>query len=192
MIKDLAIKSRSYRKFDENAAIDDATLVGLVDIARYCPSSVNMQPFKYYVSSTRAQNDKIFPLTGWARLLKDYDGPAPGERPTGYIVICTDTTIAPNVERFSKDVGIVAQTMLLAAVEQGLGGIMIGNFDPDVLSSALELPEAMRPVLIVAFGKPDETIVLEEVAEKDAPCPYYRDAQGVHHVPKRRLQDILL
>ena len=70
-------------------------------------------------------------------------------------LICHDTLLAPNPERFYKDVGIVAQTMLLGAVDMGLGGIMIGNFAPEKVRQALGLRETLVPVLILALGKPD-------------------------------------
>ena len=117
--------------------------------------------------------------------------PHPGMCPTGFIVICQDTNLNPALQRFQKDVGIVAQTMLLAAVEKGLGGCMIGNYNPDEVKQALSLADHLTPVLLVALGKPDESIVLTEVGE-DGSTDYYRDENDVHYVPKRRLQDILL
>ena len=85
----------------------------------------------------------------------------------------------------------MAQTMLLAAVEQGLGGCMIGNFQAGEVMEVLGLPEEIRPLLIVAFGKPAEEIHLVDVPE-DGNTNYYRDETDVHYVPKRTLADELL
>ena len=117
--------------------------------------------------------------------------PHPGKRPTGFVVICQDKRIDENLNRYQKDVGIVAQTMLLAAVEQGLGGCMIGNFQAGEVMEVLGLPEEIRPLLIVAFGKPAEEIHLVDVPE-DGNTNYYRDENDVHYVPKRTLADELL
>ena len=125
------------------------------------------------------------------RALPEKHLPYPGKRPTAFIVICQNTNWEPDVGRFQKDIGIVAQTMLLAATQAGLGGIMIGNFSPPKLAAALSLPEHLTPVLIVAFGKPDEEVILTEAAPGE-PLNYYRDAADVHYVPKRRLQDVLI
>ena len=46
-------------------------------------------------------------------------------------------------------------------------------------------------MLIVAFGKPDETIVLTEL-EEGGSVNYYRDEDDVHYVPKRKLEDIII
>lgn len=191
MIKELAMKSRSYRGYDETRKITREELLELVDCARYAPSSVNRQPFKYYLACTEEQTAKIQPLTGWARALPQMKLPLPGKCPTAFIVICQNTEWDADLGRYSRDVGIVAQTMLLAAAEKDLGGIMIGNFSPKRVAEALALPENIVPMLIVALGKPDETIVLTEMQEGDS-TNYYRDEAGVHYVPKRRLEDIVL
>ena len=137
------------------------------------------------------KTDKIQQLTGWARGLRPIERPRAGERPTGVIVICYVRSIGPGAQRFQKDVGIVDQTMLLRAVELGLGGIMIGNFSPEKISEALELPETLQPMLILAIGKPDEDIVLVDVPE-NGEINYYRDDSDVHYVPKRQLEDMLV
>ena len=90
-----------------------------------------------------------------------------------------------------EDMGIVAQTILLAAVDMGLGGCMIGNFVRAEVSAALDLPEHLEPLLVVALGKPDEEIVLTDLPE-DGNTNYYRDADDVHYVPKRALEDLII
>ncbi|HIZ54600.1 MAG TPA: nitroreductase family protein [Firmicutes bacterium] len=191
MIKDLVIQSRSYRKFDESVPIPAELLADLVDTARFTPASVNIQPFKYHISTAADELAKVFSFTRWARLLKGYDGPAKGERPTGYITVLADISIAANPDRFRADMGIVAQTMLLAACEQGFGGCMIGNFDAEPYAEAMGFPSHLKPMLIIALGKPAETIYLEDMP-KDGQTAYYRDEQDRHHVPKRMLKDLLV
>ena len=85
--------------------------------------------------------------------------------------------------------GIAAQTLLLAAAEKGLGGLMIGAFDPAGVKELLKLPDHLVPQLLLALGKPDETIVITEV--KDGVTRYWRDEHDTHYVPKRRLEDII-
>ncbi len=191
MFIDLVKSSRSWRGYDESRKLTREELMGFVDCARFAPSSVNRQPFVYYLANEKAQTDIIQPLTGWARALPEKKLPYPGHRPTAFIVICQETAWSADLGRYLRDVGAVAQTILLAATEAGLGGIMIGNFRPERVAEALKLPETVVPMLIVAVGKPDETIVLEEV-EPGADLRYYRDENDVHHVPKRRLEDIVI
>lgn len=191
MILELVTKSRSYRGYDESRPVTREELVHLVECARLAPSSVNMQPLKYYLAWKPEDVARIQPLTKWARALQPMELPHKGHRPTGFVVICQDTALNPSLPRFQKDVGIVAQTMLLAATEMGLGGCMIGNYDAGQVRQALGLPEIIAPVLIVAIGKPDETIVLTEVGP-DGDTNYHRDENDVHYVPKRPLSDLIL
>lgn len=192
MLKDLVVKNRSYRTYDESRRVTKEELLEFVDLTRYTASSVNMQPLKYYIAYEKEEVDRIQALTKWAAALPQLELPPEGKRPTGFVVICQDKKISENSVTFLKDVGIAAQTMLLAAAEKGLGGCMIGNFKKDELTETLHLPKTAEPMLVVAFGKPDEKIVLTKVGE-DGKTAYYRDADGTtHYVPKRSLEDILL
>lgn len=190
MFKDLVKKSRSYRGYDESYRFTKEELEDFVDCARYAPSSVNAQPFRYYLAWEKGEVDKIQKMTKWARALPELELPHPGKCPTGFIVICQDLKIGPSLARYQKDVGIVAQTILLAATEKGLGGCMIGNYGAETVQEGLSLDENLVPVLIVALGKPDEKVVITELEEGES-TDYYRDLCDVHYVPKRKLRDII-
>lgn len=191
MFKDLVKLNRSYRGYDETYVMTKEVLLDLVDCARLSPSSVNAQPFKYFLAWEKETVDKIQSLTKWARALPDMELPHKGMCPTGFIVICQDLKIGDSLARYQKDVGIVAQTILLAATEKELGGCMIGNFGAAPVKETLELEEHLMPVLIIALGKPNEKIVLKEIEAGDD-TTYYRDEDDVHYVPKRKLSDIII
>lgn len=191
MLKDLLKYSRSYRGFDESRSILRSELADFVDCARYAPSSVNLQPLKYLLVYEKENLSLLQPLTKWAAALPNLQLPHHDAKPTAFIVICHDKTISSNMDAFQKDLGIVAQTMLLAAAERALGGCIIGNFKSAEVSQAFNLSPDLVPRLIVAFGKPREKIILTEVGE-DGATKYYRDDNDVHHVPKRALDDLLL
>ena len=187
-LKQLLTNNRSYRRFHEDQPLDEKTLVGLVELTRLCPSAANRQPLKYLISWETEQNARIFPHLRWAAALAPWPGPAEGERPTGYVVILGDKRVAAN---FFCDHGIVAQSMLLGAAEQGLGGCMIGSIDRDGLRQTLAIPEHFEILLVLALGRPRETVVLEMDTSPDQ-VPYWRDSDGIHHVPKRPLEEILV
>jgi hypothetical protein len=67
---------------------------------------------------------------------------------------------------------------------------MVGAIQREELRKALSIPERYEILLVLALGKPAEQVCLEEVAG-DGNIHYWRDSQGVHHVPKRSLEDIL-
>lgn len=188
MLEDLVRKNRSYRRFHQDVAVDLETLRALVNLARLSASANNLQPLKYILSCQPETNARIFPHTRWAGYLKDWPGPAEGERPAAYIVILGDTEIR---QSFGCDHGIAAQSIMLGATERGLGGCMIGSVDHDGLRQVLDIPDRYEILLILALGKPKETVVLEEVGP-DGDIRYYRNADGVHHVPKRSLDELIL
>ena len=188
MVPDLVKKNRSCRRFYQNHFVNMETLSELVDLARLSASAANLQPLKYVLSSNPQQNAMIFPCLGWAGYLKDWPGPEEGERPSAYIIILGDTTIAAN---FGCDHGIACQSILLGAREKGLAGCIIGSIHRENLRKILKIPDHFEILLTLAIGKPKEDIVMEEVGP-DHDIKYWRDDKGVHHVPKRRLNDIIV
>ena len=188
MIQDLIAANRSYRCFFEKEAISCETLRDLIDLARLSASGANRQPLKYMFSCTPERNERIFPLLAWAGYLKDWPGPAEGERPAAYIVILGDTKISAS---FGVDHGIAAQSILLGATERGLGGCIIASIQRQALSEALNIDPRYEILLVLALGKPKETVVVEPVGP-DGDIKYWRDEQGVHHVPKRDLDKLIL
>lgn len=190
MLRDLVLKNRSYRTFAPGVRIPEERIRAWIDLARQCPSARNAQPLKYAVVTDTETCAKILPHTYWAGSL-GIQLPPVGHEPTAYIVVCHDTTVCP-VNNFSlMDIGICAQTILLAATEEGFGGCMIGSLKAEAVREVLSIPEALTPLLAIGLGKPDETVVLTE-APDSASVRYYRDENNVHYVPKRPLDDIIL
>ena len=190
MLKDLLIASRSYRSFDESVKITPEQLADWVDHARYAPSSINLQMLKFVAVTSEALCARLLSFTRWAGKITDMKLPPVGHAPVAYVVICADRNVSATVEKFDKDVGICAQTIMLAACECGFGGCMIGSFSPSEFTEALGLGENLVPRLVLALGKPDETVNLVGEAE-DGSVTYYREG-GIHYVQKRKLENILI
>ncbi len=188
MLSDLVRRNRSYRRFQESEPIGAEMLKELVNLARLSASSSNVQPLKYILSCESETNARVFSCLVWAGYLKDWDGPAEGERPSAYIVILGDKEISGS---FGVDHGIAAQTILLGATEKGLGGCMIGSVHRDRLREDLAIPDRYEILLVLALGRPAEQVVLEDTGS-DGDIKYYRDEEDVHHVPKRPLDEIIV
>ena len=188
MIRDLIMKNRSCRRFYQEVAIKLETLRELVDLARLSSSAGNLQPLKYIFSCDPQKNALIFPHLAWAGYLKDWPGPREGERPSAYIIILGDTVISRS---FGCDHGIAAQSILFGATKKGLGGCMIGSIQRQNLRKALDIPPRYEILLVLAIGKPRETVVVEEVGPA-GDIRYWRDSKGMHHVPKRSLENIIV
>jgi nitroreductase len=187
-LSDLVRASRSYRRFYQEQAVSLETLRGLVALARLAPTGSNRQSLRFYLSAAAEKNARIFPHLGWAGYLRDWPGPAEGERPAAYIVILNDTSVSRNA---GCDHGIAAQTILLGAAELGLGGCMIGSVQRDELRAELGLDPRYEILLVIALGAPKEQVVLEDLPA-DGDVRYWRDAQAAHHVPKRALGELIV
>ncbi|MBN1659044.1 MAG: nitroreductase family protein [Anaerolineae bacterium] len=187
MLKELIRRNRSYRRF-RPAPVDLDTLRDLVDLARLSASGANRQPLKYILSADPDRNAAIFAHLRWAGYLADWEGPEEGERPSAYIVILGDYEIAAS---FGVDHGIAAQSILLGATEKGLGGCIIASIDRDALRQVLAIPDRYEILLVLALGRPGEEVRIEAVGA-DGDIRYWRDQAGVHHVPKRALDDLIL
>jgi len=187
-IRELVLKNRSYRRFYQNEKIERTLLEELVDLARLSSSGANLQPLKYVLSNEPDKNEIIFRHLKWAAYLKDWNGPEEGEKPSAYIIVLGDKEISGN---FFWDHGIACQSILLGACEKGLGGCMFGSVDKKGLAEKLDIPERYDILVVIALGKPKEKVVLEDLNET-GDIKYWRDENGVHHVPKRKLKDIIL
>ncbi len=186
--KDLARNCRSYRRFDEHFLIEWVTLIELIELASLAASGRNVQPLKYYLSNEPNLNEQIFTTLSWAGYLKDWPGPEKGERPAAYIIVLLDHHIS---DKYFCDDGIAMQNILLGAVEKGLGGCIIQSINKSRLSSILGLPEKLEIIDVIALGKPVEKVVIAEVGN-DGDIRYFRDSNGVHHVPKRSPDELIV
>lgn len=191
MFLDLVKQARSHRGFRQDRKVTRQELEHLVECARFTPAARNDQVLKYYLAEKPETVAAIQPLTKWAGALAELHLPRKGAEPVAYIVICLDGSLAENPAPYQRDVGIVAQTMLLAAAEMGLNGCMIGSFAAGELREKLGLPEAIKPQLLLALGEGTDRIVMIDVGE-DGSTTYYRDAEDTHYVPKRTLEQLIL
>lgn len=184
-LAELIKKNRTYRRFDGLFKIERAELIELVDTARLTPSAANLQPLRFYLSVDSAKNAKIFATLKWAGYL-EWAGPVEAERPSAYIVILADTAISKNP---LYDAGIISQSLLLQAVDKGWGGCIFLSVNREVLKKELQLAEGLEIVSVIALGKPVEEVVIEELTDS---VKYWRDENSVHHVPKRKLADLIV
>ena len=188
MLKDTITETRSCRRFKQEIQIEPQTLRELIDLARLSASAANLQPLKYFISYELNKNELIFPHLSWAGYVKDWKGPQDSEKPSAYIIVLGDKDIS---QSFEYDAGIAVQNIMLGATENGLGGCIIGSIKRQELRRTLNIPERFEILLVLALGVPAETVVLENVND-GGDIKYWRDENNIHHVPKRRLNNIII
>ncbi len=187
--RELVEKTRSFRRFDQSKKISEDELIRLVELARITPSAANQQPLKYRLVTDDEEASQVFRTLRWAAALKDWDGPEEGERPAAYIVILQDMEIS---NRIWLDSGIAAVTVMFGAVEMGYGGCIIASVDKQQLASVLHIGDRYAVQMVLALGVPSEEVVMESVDSATGSVSYFRSEDGVHHVPKRALKDIII
>ena len=180
----LVLENRSYRAFDKSFEVNEHHLRRMLEVCNKIPSARNQQVLRYrMVWGEEAEKLNAFIRLGGA--LPELNLPAPGTEPSAYIIICSKVEESRYV---SVDLGIAAQTILLKAADMGLNGICIGAFNKAAVTETLALP--CEPLLLLGIGKGAEKIVLRDI-EVGEPQNYYRE-EGVHVVPKLRLEDLLI
>ena len=177
-------KNRSHRSFDSAFKVREDQLRRIIEVATKIPSARNQQVLRFRpVLADEAH--KVLPHIRLGGALPELHLPEKGREPNAFIVICSTVS----EERYvSVDLGIAAQSMLLQAVEIGLNGICIGAFDRGAVQRELSLD--LEPLLVLAIGRPKESIELVECHEGDS-LTYYRN-NDIHYVPKLSLDDLIL
>lgn len=188
MINELVKRNRSYRRYYEDESVPREVLIELVDNARLSASGGNTQPLKYFIANEKDVVEKIHPTLIWAGYLKEWPGPDKGERPPAYIVVLKDkeTNMVAGIDH-----GIAVQSILLGAVEKGLGGCILASIQRPKLQEVLDISDQYEILLVVSIGKPKEKVVMDEI-EPGEDIKYWRDDQQVHHVPKRKIKDVIV
>lgn len=194
---ELVRRARTCRRFDGSMRVPPEFLYELVELAHLAPCGANAQRLRFHVVSAPEDCARVFEELAWAGALKDWPGPEPGERPTGYIAILAERAVpgkpAPTITEV--DCGIAAQTMMLAARSAApeVAACMFKAFKPSAIS-AMDLDgDALELKLIMAFGVPAEQQVIDAIdSNPNGTINYWRDEAQVHHVPKRPLGDVLV
>lgn len=183
-LESLLKRNRSFRGYDRSVEVDRGQLLEMVKTATWVASGMNAQPLRFRLV-TGDEAAKVHPLVKLGAALPEEHLPHPGEEPSAYIVICS--TVEEN-RIVDMDLGIAAQSILLKATEMGLGGIFILNFTAAAVQAALSLQ--MKPLAVLGIGKPAERVFLMPCNAGD-PLAYYRK-EGVHYVPKIKVEDLIV
>ncbi len=187
MLSQLLLLNRSYRRFDERIPVPSELITSWVGHLRLVASARNAQPYKYVIVVSEELCHALTSLVGWAGYLTEWSGPAQGERPRAFVAQVLDEAIATSA---GIDAGIQLQTLTLLATEAGFGGCIVQAFAEARIRELLGLGDGLRVVALVALGKPSERIEIEPCMGHE--IRYWRDDAGVHHVPKRSTEELLL
>jgi nitroreductase len=182
---DVAVSRRTIRQFKSDE-IPYSVLERAVNTGRLAPSGANLQPLDFIIVDREELKKEIFPCLKWAAYIAPNGNPAPGCQPTAYIVVLVDTEVRGKM--YEYDVGAAMENMILSALSEGVGSCWLLNIDRDKLRTLLAVPEKYRVDSVLALGYPAEEPQVEVQGDS---CRYWKDEEGLFHVPKRRLEDVL-
>jgi nitroreductase len=184
MIYEKIIGRRSIRKYARKE-VPKEVVIKCVDAARLSPSGANRQPLRYVIVDDEELLREVFSTLSWAGYLPDYQ-PSEEEMPRAYVVILLDKNIRKDP---GHDAGIAAMSISMVAYDEGLGSCILGAIHREELSKILNVPDDLYIVLVVSLGYPAENPVVDKIKDED--IKYWLDENGVLHVPKRELKDIM-
>ncbi len=190
MLQEIIKQNRSYRKFDENYEIKKNVLLKFIDAARFAPSARNQQILMFKPIVDKELREKIFPHLKWAAYLKDWNGPEKGQRPTAYIIIGFNKNHVKFEDNWRyTDLGLAIQTILLLAVEKGLGGCNIAAFNKKEIKELIDAPDFIDLQIVLVLGKSAQNIKIVPI-DNNNNIEYF-EKENIHFVPKRTLDAIL-
>ena len=179
-VYELVLERRTIRKFYPHP-VPRELLDKLLDAGRLAPVGGNIQPLEFIAVDDPAVCARVFAETRWAGYLKN-GGPQPGEEPTAYVAILHNLDIRKEVA--ATDIGFAAESIILTALDEGVASCAIGAMNAKGIGETLGVPASREVVLVIALGYPAETGVAEVMPGDEV--KYWRDEQGLHHVPKRK------
>lgn len=142
------IKERySVRKYKPDMIWDDE-LNKILEAGMIAPTGCNYQPQRIYVIKSDEAIAKIRSLTRCA-----FDAPV-------VLLFALDETadwkspLEAGCRAGIQDISIVADHMMLAAWEIGIGSCWVNYFKPSEVKAAFDLPENETPVLLMTLGYP--------------------------------------
>ena len=175
---------RTIRRFQQKPLPEDL-LERLVNGARLAPSGANLQPCAYIVVDEPGLVDDLFSCVRWAAYIAPAGDPPPGERPVAYIIVLVD--LARKKTGGEVDAAAAVENILLAAWEEGVGTCWLKSVDRQRVGKILGIPELVTVDSVIAMGYPNEQPVVEEM---QGSVEYWKDGEGILHVPKRRLKEM--
>lgn len=172
---------RTIRRFTSRR-VSREDLCAIADAGRMAASAGNRQPCRFLAVSQSQVVQRMHEHVAW---LAGAGDPPPEAQPTAYIVILADLAANRN---YVSDCAAAAQNILLASHARGIGSCWIGSVVRGAVQGLLRVPAPLEIYCVIALGYPAEDAVAYD-AEGDTTVT--RDGQGVVHVPKRRLEDVL-
>lgn len=145
---ELAKKRYSVRKFSDRK-VESEKIELILEAAKLAPTARNLQPQRLLVINDEKSLNKIKICTPY-----HFDAPLA-------ILVCYDKNESwkrkyDDANSGEMDASIVTTHMILEITNLGLGSTWVGNFDPEKIRSAFNLPDNFIPAALLPIGYESE------------------------------------
>jgi nitroreductase len=148
LLLDVIQGRRSVRSYKDQQ-VPESILMAILGAGQWAPSGSDVQSWRFVVIQ-EPQNLEI---------LKALSPGFPREAPVA-ITVCSDQQDMESIPEAirpledAENVAMAVQNMLLVAHSLGLGACAVGSFSVRGIIELLELPDYIRPILLVSLGFP--------------------------------------
>lgn len=181
--------TRSHRRFTEKT-IKNEEILKILEGARFAASTKNAQFLRYSYTIDDEKCQKLFSAIALGGLLKNEDKATLEERPRAFILISTKKDIKFPDSRVYYDIGLASQNIILIAGELGYGACIVMSYNKKAFEEILELPENYDSKAVIILGESKDIVKL--IDSKDEEDTKYFIENGVHHVPKLKLDELII
>ncbi len=160
-IHDLIQNRWSPRAFDAQKPIVDAVLISLLEAARWAPSCMNEQPWRFLVCN-KSQDE-----SAWQALLSCL-----AQKNQQWAQQAPLLMLAVAMNHFSQndkdnrwaayDTGAASMNLCLQATDLGLVAHQMGGFDVEQCREQFALPQNCTPMAVIAIGYQAEAELLSD------------------------------
>ncbi len=156
--------------------IDRKTVLDVLEAGRIAPSACNYQPWVFIVIDEPEILKKLYNAypRDWFALVPQL------------IIICGDYSASwkrpvDGKEHCDFDISVATDHITLMATEKGLGTCWVCNFNPHTVSKVLNLPENIKPLVILPIGYPEFTNDVKEKKRKKIEETVYFNGFSTDH-----------
>lgn len=151
----------SVRKYKKEA-LKQEEIDLILKAAFSAPSAANRQPWQFIVVLNKQTLFDLSKMTPYASLLKDA---------AMCVVVCADKSKNDNLNYCQQDLAAATENMLIEAKSLNIGSCWLGVYPNEesylALNAYFKLPKGIVPMWMVAFGYPDQKIVVKDKFDKD-------------------------
>jgi hypothetical protein len=150
-VHEIIATRRSPRSLDPLTPISDGDLISFLESARWAPSALNGQPWRFFVGRN---GDEVFAeiLSTLARFNQTW-----AKNAAALITVAAKTTKDDGAIHadYQYDCGLAVAQLVFEVHNRGFVAHQMTGFDRAESSKILEMADDLAPIVVIAIGKQD-------------------------------------